>query len=186
MTDGANARARYSGTVKKLAAALLPSSGLPCSFFTYHQPRGKCDAKALVVAAPMLRRLARLQENLSFTNFAIEKALLIVYKSKKLVWTLREDQVDEWKRAMGARIRAACRDVAQARRKSPMPAWARSLLDTPDGEAAEESDEEMDESAEDANEEEPEPARPSDDRAPLQKPAAADSQEPVGLGARRA
>ena len=107
---------------------------------------------------------------------------MIVYKGKKAVWTyLEEDQVHEWKCAMAARIRAACRDVAQARRKTPMPAWVRSLLDDPDGEAAEKSDEETDENADDADEAEPDPTRPGRDRAPLRKPAAADSQDHVDL-----
>ena len=82
MTDGA-ARSRYNGKVGKLAAALLPSDGVPCGFFSYHQTAGTGDAKSLVAVAPMLRRLARLQENPSCTKSAIEKALLIVYKGKK-------------------------------------------------------------------------------------------------------
>ena len=62
-----------------------------------------------------------------------------------------------------------------------MPAWVRSLLDDPDGEAAEKSDEETDENADDADEAEPDPTRPGRDRAPLRKPAAADSQDHVDL-----
>ena len=114
--DEKSSRNRYSGPMEQLCQALLPQLtevGKPA--FLRYDEKGPVDSRALLSMAPLLGRLVRLQDNVSFKQSMMMEAILTAGTQYGQMdkWFESQEEAKEWSKVMASRLRHACRHVSQ-------------------------------------------------------------------------
>ena len=116
-------RGRYhdgDGLVSALSPFVLSSSYLPaCEKLT--------GRYVLLNAKDLVRELANVQANLSFSKKITEDAHKHIFDEKHVSLSLCDSKKEEWTKTMTSRLRTMCRFTSQAKLKKRPPSWVEKI-----------------------------------------------------------
>jgi hypothetical protein len=116
-------RNRFDGSKDELQSVLSPFV-VHSSWLLYpEKANDKCRPDILVDHKLMLTALTKLCANLSFGKKAIESAFQGLREEKQFQEISDPDFGDDWVQTMCRRLHMACRHLAQARLRKPVPKW---------------------------------------------------------------